>query len=93
MKALTIKDIIIEKINAVGADGLCGVYCLENGGGCGKDDLFSCCDIFGSCQLAKTVSTAQHCQREDCASCNISGCKGKIDMTIFVPFETEEGTE
>lgn len=56
MKALTIKDIILEKIAATGADGLCNpaIACY-----CVSDSLFNgevlCCDcgeMSGSCVLA-----------------------------------------
>jgi hypothetical protein len=40
---MTVKDIIIEKIKQIGADGLCNI---ESDCGCGLDDLMPCNDQF-----------------------------------------------
>lgn len=46
------KEIIIEKLKELGADGLCGEDC-----GCGLDDLFPCdnCQTALDCVPAKTI--------------------------------------
>ena len=77
MKALTIKDIILEKIEATGADGLCYEECIERNGGCGKDDLFKCNqykEYWGNCVLAKSVLAKEHCAPDDCINCYITTC-------------------
>ena len=46
------KEMIIEKLKALGADGLCTHMC-----GCGIDDLSPCENNFSMCRPAKKVRT------------------------------------
>ena len=58
---MNVQEIILEKMKAVGADGL---YNSDGECGCGDDDLFPCCnsmDGFLDCQLAKNVFIKDHC--------------------------------
>jgi len=79
MKALTIKDIILEKIAAAGADGLCNTECR----GCYKTNLGYLCDHkpdLYCCRLAKL---------EKVVICNTR----LVLLEMLVLLETEEGTE
>ena len=92
MKTLTIKDIILEKIAATGADGLCNTNCE-----CSKHWLFACARYDTACKLAKKVFCKDHCDPNACETCE-KGCRGydkacKTGRTIYVPLETEEGME
>ena len=58
MKALTIKDIILEKIAATGADGLCSV---DNQCWCAKDRIGCYCygERLLNCHLVKELEPAE----------------------------------
>jgi hypothetical protein len=90
---MTIKDIILEKINAVGADGLCCFAGAIYGLGCGVDDFFPCLEIDPSeCRLGKAVLIKDHCKPEDCEKCH-KHCDGygaacRTNAVIYVPMET-----
>jgi len=52
---MTVKEILIEKLKALGADGLCCEGC-----GCGLDDLMPCVSNCDSCEPArKTIATEE----------------------------------
>ena len=73
---MNVQEIILEKMKAVGADGL---YNSDGECGCGDDDLFPCCnsmDGFLDCQLAKNVFIKDHCKPDDCDGCTYDGCDG-----------------
>jgi hypothetical protein len=82
----TIKDIILEKIEAAGADGLCNTRCPYSLGGCGKEHetIFMACmeedynpydgfympNVF-KCVLAKEIKILDYCKQEWCADCRM----------------------
>ena len=84
---MNIKEIVLEKIKATGADGLCGYDC-----GCGGEDLFWCAEpVPIDCELARRVLIKDHCNPEDCEACHIS-CDGYgeaciTDAKMYVPFK------
>jgi len=84
---MNIQEIVLEKIKATGADGLCGDDC-----GCGGEDLFWCAEpVPIDCQLARQVLIKDHCKPEDCEACHIS-CDGYgeaciTDAKMYVPFK------
>ena len=87
---MNVKDIILEKIEAVGADGLCIFDC-----GCSKDDLFACGYPGKDCMLASSFVAKDRCTLENCNPCNCDFegyCEGyEVDKNsiIYVPFGDE----
>lgn len=56
---MTVKEIIINHLKNIGADGLCNENC-----GCGIDDLQPCCEDFSTCVPAKRVKCDVDCEHE-----------------------------
>jgi len=89
---MTILEIVLEKMNAVGADGL--VNC-DNSCACGKDDINWCeSDNLFSCELATAVLKKDHCKPEDCEYCQFD-CDGYLeacinDSVVYVPMKKGE---
>lgn len=71
---MNVQGILIEKLKALGADGLCRESC-----GCGIDELIACCDGYmGDCVPAlKTVATEGHAEYYSC----------EIGDEIYIPLE------
>jgi hypothetical protein len=53
---MTIKEIIVEKLKAIGADGLCNCDC-----GCTLDNLFPCGDVYSECMPAVRGKCGPEC--------------------------------
>ena len=91
---MNVREIILEKIAAVGADGLCRDDC-----GCGGEDLFCCAEpVPPDCVLAKAVLIKDHFKgADDCQTCEASRdyCEFCIaDKKIYVPLtKTKETNE
>jgi len=61
---MNVSEIILEKINAVGADGLCNG---DAGCGCSKDEFCLMeCPHLENCVLAKKVFIKDYCSPEKC---------------------------
>ena len=72
---MNVIDIILEKINAVGADGLVNV---DAECGCKKDNLCPCGQLYTDCELAENIK----CKTRDCENCNDVNCH---DYFIRIP--------
>jgi hypothetical protein len=91
----SVKEIVLEKIEAVGADGLCHP---KYGCHCKKDFLFEDCELcdkgyaWMSCVLAKAVLKRDYCKTQDCDECNEEDCYDfndldNTDAKRYVPME------
>ena len=78
---MIVYDIVLEKLEAVGADGLCNINC-----GCGIDDLMPCDSAPVDCLVAKKVSCAEY-RKHMAWTCDLK-CE-ECDMlngdTYFIP--------
>jgi hypothetical protein len=98
---MNVKKIVLEKINAVGADGLCSPECNCH---CKKDELFEYCDErlyhdwsdLLDCVLAKAVLKRDYCTPDDCELCDgWENCDGFLEASITdakrsVPMEEKQ---
>ena len=88
---MNVKDIILEKIAAAGADGL-----LNGDGecGCSGDDLFCCgnsMDGFLDCELAKAILKKNQCKQ--CArqwDCDGYELACRTNEILYIPLETKD---
>jgi len=88
---MNVKDIILEKIEAVGADGL---RHPRRGCECGKHDLFEECQLrrFDACDLAKLVSQKEFCEFygwKTCEGCSPLGSCNPAAKTRYIPINGE----
>jgi hypothetical protein len=95
----SVREIVLAKINAVGADGLCSPGCDCH---CAKDELFDYCDdrlyhdwydMF-DCVLAIAVLKRKYCKPDDCDDCS-EDCDGFLEASItdavrYVPMEEKQ---
>ena len=86
---MNVREIVLEKIAAVGADGLCNEDC-----GCSKDDICFYDGIPEDCVLARAVLKKEHCHPENCEQCNIScdayGEACITDEKMYIPLELKK---
>ena len=94
---MNVKDIILDKIESVGADGL---RHPRRGCECGKHDLLEECQLNpSSCVLAKLVSQKEFCEFygwKTCDGCSpLGGCNPAakiryIPIRRYIPIDGEE---
>jgi len=96
---ISVRDIVLEKIDAAGADGLCNP---EIGCACLKGWLFTDCNVqlmevkeqalFADCVLARQVHKLDVCKNRNCKKC-LEDCEGypevQPDDNVYVPLEIE----
>jgi hypothetical protein len=87
---MTVADIILEKLKALGAAGLCGDDC-----GCSLAEFPLCEYCNFDCVPAKAVSIKEHCKDKDCCNCLYGAhCDGYEDearygTTLYIPLEAK----